>query len=117
MKRFILGFLVFTSMVIFTGCSATNGYMGHVVQTQVQLNKANFNVISSVSGESSANYFFNIGLSKQDLIAQAKKDMLENANLHGSQAIVNITTDAKYSGFLFWRQEKVYISANVVEFK
>ena len=117
MKRFILSTLVLGSMALFTGCSATNGYMGHTVQTQVQLNKANFNVISSVSGEAAANYFLAIGPTKQDLIAQAKKDMLKKANLHGSEAIVNITTDVKYSGFLFWRQEKVYISANVVEFK
>jgi len=117
MKRFILSTLVFGSMALFTGCSATNGYMGHEVQTQVQLNKANFNVISSVSGEATADYFLNIGPSKQDLIAQANKNMLKKANLHGSQALANITTDVKCSGFLIWTQEKVYISANIIEFK
>jgi hypothetical protein len=50
--------------------------MGHEVQTQVQLNKANFDVIKSIEGEATANYFLGIGLSKENLIARAKKDML-----------------------------------------
>ncbi|WP_457743878.1 DUF6567 family protein [Sulfurimonas sp.] len=112
-----LSILVFASMALFTGCSATNGYMGHEVQTQVQLNKANFNVIKSVEGEASANYFLGMSPSDGNLIAQAKKDMLKKANLNGAQALVNITTDVKSTGFLIWRQKKVYISANVIEFK
>ena len=94
-----------------------NRYMGHTVQTQVQLNKANFDVINFVSGQAQANYFLGVGPSKQDLIAKAKNDMLKKAKLHGSQALANITTEIKKSGFLFWRQEKVYISANVIQFK
>jgi len=117
MKRFIVGSLVIGSMALFSGCSATNGYMGHGVQTQVQLNKANFNVIGTVSGEASANYFLGMGPSNQDIIAQAKNNMLQKAHLHGSQAIANIITDEKNSYFLFWKQEKVYMSANIIEFK
>ncbi|RJP47603.1 MAG: hypothetical protein C4548_00710 [Desulfobacteraceae bacterium] len=37
--------------------------------------------------------------------------------LKGPQALVNVTTDIKYSGFFFWRQKKVYVSADVVQFK
>ena len=77
MKRFILSVLVFASMALFTGCSMTNGYMGHGTQTQVQLNKANFNVIKSVEGEATSNHFLGIGPTDQNLIAQAKRNMLK----------------------------------------
>ena len=117
MKRFKFSILVVALVALFSGCSMTNGYLGHGVQTQVQLNQANFTILKTVEGEASANYFFGINLSNQDLIAAAKKDMLKKANLHGSQALVNITTDSKGSQFIIWGQRKVYISADVVEFK
>jgi hypothetical protein len=117
MKRFIQSILVLGLITVFTGCSIRDGYMGHQVQTQVQLNKANFDVIKSIEGEATANYFLGIGLSKENLIARAKKDMLNKANLHGSQALVNITTDIKSAWFLIGRKETIYMSANIVEFK
>jgi len=117
MKRFIQSILVIGLIALFTGCSTTSGYMGHQVQTQVQLNKANFNVIKSVEGEATANYFLGIGLSEENLIARAKKDMLKKANLQGSQALVNITTDSKDSWFFIGRKETIYMSASIVEFK
>jgi len=117
MKRFILSVLVFASMALFTGCSMTRGYMGHEVQTQVQLNQANFNIVKSVEGEATASYFLGIGFSEENLIARAKKDMLKKANLHGSQALVNITTDRKGSWYFLGRSETIYISADIVEFK
>jgi len=117
MKRFIQSALVFGSIALFTGCSNTSGYIGHGVQTQVQLNKANFDVIKSVEGEASASYFLGIGLSKENLLARAKKDMLKKANLHGSQALVNVTTDGEGSWYLIGRTETIYISAEVIEFK
>ena len=117
MKRFIQSALILGLIALFSGCSSTSGYMGHGVQTQVQLNKANFNVIKSVEGEATSNYFLGIGPTDQNLIAQAKRNMLKKANLNGSQAFANITTDVKSSWFLIWRQKKVYMSANIIEFK
>ncbi|HIC12951.1 MAG TPA: hypothetical protein EYO75_06230 [Sulfurimonas sp.] len=117
MKRFIQSVLVLGLIALFTGCSVTNGSMGHVAQTQVQLSKANFDIVKSVEGEASASYFLGIGLSKENLVARAKKDMLKKANLHGSQALVNITTDSKGTFYPFFRKKTIYISADVVEFK
>ena len=101
--------------ILATGCSRTGGYLHHM--TEVQLGQANFDVVKSVTGEASANYFLGIGPSQQDLFAQAKRDMVAKAGLEGSQALVNITTDTKISWFLLWRQREVSMSADVVQFK
>jgi hypothetical protein len=42
--------------------------------------------------------------------------MLTNAGLTGAQAVVYVTTDVQAKAFLFWRQKKVYVPAEVVEF-
>ena len=114
-KKVRLG-LVMCGVILLTGCSMTGGYIGHNISTDVQLNQANFTVVKSVTGEAQANYFLGIGPSKQDLFGQAKRDMINNAQLKGSQALINVTTDAKLTGFIFWRQQKVTVSAEVVQF-
>ena len=100
-----------------SGCSMTRGNIGHSITTNVQLNEANFKVLGSVFGEAQVNYIFGIGPSDQDLLSQAKIDMLSKADLvGGAKAIVNVTTDVQRTGFLIWRQKKAYVSAEVIEF-
>ncbi len=100
-----------------SGCSMTRGNIGHSITTDVQLSEANFKVLGSVSGEASADYIFGIGPSDQNLLSQAKRDMLSRADLvGGAKAIVNVTTDVKHTGFILWRQRKAYVSAEVIEF-
>jgi hypothetical protein len=101
----------------FTGCSTSSGHIGHFIGTEVQLNQANFDVVGSVTGEASASYFISIGPSRQNIIAQAKQDMIKKARLQGSQALVYVTTDTKYTWFPLWRQQMAYVSAEIVEFK
>lgn len=107
---------VITSVML-TGCSMTRGYIGHSMQTEVQLSEANFDVVRSVTGQAQADYFFGIGPSEQDLLGQAKRDMVTKADLKGSEALINVTTDIKNSWFLFWRGRTAYVSAEVVRFK
>jgi len=105
--------------LLFAGCSTTGGYMGHAVLTEVQLSQANYTVIKTVTGTSSADYFFGIGPSDQDLIGQAKRDLLNKAQLSGSQAIINVTTDIKHTsflGYLVWYQKVAYVTAEVIQF-
>jgi hypothetical protein len=117
-RKLVVVLVVFAVAIIMTGCSTTTGYLGHTVTTEVQLSQANFDVIGSVTGEAEANYFIGFGPSKQNIVGQAKRDMINKANLKGSQALVNVTTDVKYSWFpIFWRQQKAYVSAEIVEFK
>lgn len=100
-----------------SGCSMTRGNIGHSIITDVQLSEANFKVLGSVTGEASANYILGIGPSDQDLLSQAKRDMLSRADLvGGAKAIINVTTDIKFNGFILWRQRTAYVSAEVIEF-
>ena len=116
-RKLVVVFGVFSIGMIMTGCSMTNGSIGNAIVTEVQLNQANFDVLRSVTGEASASYFLGIGPSKQNLYATAKQDMLRKAKLKGSQALVNITSDKKNSGFIIWSQQKIYVSAEIVQFK
>jgi hypothetical protein len=117
-RKLIVVFGVFSIGMIMTGCSASNGFIGHSITTEVQLNQANFDVVRSVNGEASANYFLGFGPSQQNMIGQAKREMINKAKLKGSQALVNVTTDVKYSWFpIIWRQQKAYVSAEIVQFK
>jgi len=111
--------LLFTLLLagFVSGCSFTRGNIGHSITTDVQLSEANFKVLDSVSGEATADYFFGIGPSDQNLLSQAKRDMLSKAGLvGGAKAIINVTTDTKYSGFILWRSRTAYVSAEVIEF-
>jgi len=99
-----------------SGCTYyCDGYLGQVT-TDVQLSQSNFHIVKSVAGSATADYWFGIGPSKQDLVGRARRDMLANAGLTGAQAVVYLTTDVQAKGFLFWRQKMVYVSAEVVEF-
>ena len=111
----VLGALVIGIMT--TACSTTVGYIGHGIQTEVHLSQANFDVIKSVTGEAQADYYFGIGPTNQNLLYQAKQDMSAKAGLKGSQAFINVTTDITRKWFFFWREKKVVMSAEVVQFK
>ena len=103
-------------LLVTAGCTYyCDGYLGQV-STDVQLSQSNFHIVKSVAGSATADYWFGIGPSKQDLVGRARRDMLANAGLTGAQAVVYLTTDVQAKGFLFWRQKMVYVSAEVVEF-
>ncbi len=103
-------------LLLTAGCTYyCDGYLGQV-STEVQLSQSNFHVVKSVVGNAITDYWFGIGPSDQDLIGRARRDMLANAGLTGAQAIVYVTTDVQAKGFMFWRQKKVYVSGEVVEF-
>jgi len=116
-KSLSIALVVLAIAVMGAGCSSTKGFIGHGILTEVQLGQANFDVIKSVTGQAQADYFFGIGPSDQDLLGRAKRDMIAQAQLKGSQAVVNVTTDIKVSGFLIWFQQKAYVSGEVVQFK
>jgi hypothetical protein len=116
-RKSIVALGIFLIGIIMTGCSASSGHLGHSITTEVQLNQANFDVIGSVTGEASANYFLGFGPLQQNIIGQAKRDMINKAKLKGSQALINVTTDTKMTWFILWRQQKYYVSAEIVQFK
>lgn len=115
--RIVLLIFLLLIAIIFTGCSWHQGYIGHAITTEVQLNNANYKVIGTANGTASADYIFGIGPADQNLYEQARRDMITKANLTGfPRAVINVTSDVKYSWFLIWRNETVYVSGDIVEF-
>lgn len=114
----LIGLMIVLAMFL-AGCSSQYGYIGHTMQTQVQLSGKNFKVVDSVTGISSAIYVLMVfGPLEQNLMDQARRDMIRKANLLGySKAIVNVTTDVKTTLFYpFFFQKTCYVSGEVVEF-
>lgn len=95
--------------------SATSN--ANLTQTQVQLTKKNFRVVRNVSGESTQNYVFGIGgMSRKSMDETAISDMYRNANLKGSQVIINTNVSHKSKMILIYNQVKAIATGTVIEF-
>lgn len=118
-SKSILILIALSACILITGCSMTNGFIGHSIQTDVQLNHANFTVLKTVTGSASATYILGIGPSDQDLMNQARQNMINKADLMGkSRAIINVTTDLETDFFyVIWIRKTAYVSGEVVEFQ
>lgn len=111
--------LVSLSLCLLCSCSAhlykTSNH--NISETQVVLDKANFTVIGTVSGSASASYILGIGgLSQESLKGNAVTKMYENANLTGSQAIINVTFKQRVSNILIYSEVEYTASGSIVEF-
>ncbi len=104
----------------FIGCTYShNGYIGHSINTEISLTKANYKVIKSVSGQASDDYIlYFFGADEQNLMGKARRDMINKADLIGKpRAVINITTDIVTSGFIpFVITKTCYASGEVIEF-
>lgn len=104
-----------------TSCSISyeNTKNASLWQTNIQLNSDNYRIVKQISGESSATYIFGIGgLSKKALTESAISDMLDNAGLTGSQAIINTTYYVKTVNIVspIYFKRTAYATAYVIEF-
>jgi hypothetical protein len=112
-------FLVAT--IFLSGCGISSGlvnqYSVNGANSNVILQKKNFKVVETVSGESSDSYIFFIGGHKQNLVAKAKQNMIDNAKLLGtSKAIINITTE-EHDVFKFVYMKRIItVHGTVIEF-
>ena len=89
----------------------------NVTQTQVVLDKANFNVIGTVDGVATATYLLGIGgLSEKSLKGNAIADMYERANLKGSQAIINVNFKRCVEYVLIVQEIEYTASGVIIEF-
>lgn len=115
-----ISFLIIGAMLLLSSCAIHNGLTSNLNNhtTEVVLSKKNFKVVEAVKGEAQAMYIFGIGgLSKKAMIAEARANMLSNANIVGSsKAIINETVEIKHSLFPFVRLNKVTVSGHIVEF-
>lgn len=87
-------------------------------QTSVVLSQNNYQVKRQVSGESKGIYVFGIGnLKKKALESNAINEMMKNANLRGSQAIVNISVKQNIKMITpIYVEVKVIATGTIVEF-
>jgi hypothetical protein len=107
----IAGFLIISAL---TSCAFHTGVMNN----SVQLNQNNFKYVRNATGVAKTTKIIGIGGNeKQALVAEAKKDLLDNYPLKDGQALANIVVDFKTSIFLFLTETKVTVTADIVEFK
>lgn len=118
MKKALLAGLV-CSMLMLTSCGVSRQATANtnVTQTEVVLAKSNYKVIGMVEGESSQNYWFGMGgLSKKSLGESAMSEMYKNAQLRGSQAIINVNVSYKNKFILIHNQAKAIATGTIIEF-
>ena len=96
---------------------ATSNY--NQLQTQVVLNQANFEVVGTAKGECTQVYIFGIGgMSKNSMRESATSEMHKNANLRGSQAIINSNVNFKYTTILgVYTTVTATANGTIIEFK
>jgi hypothetical protein len=113
--------LFLAAIISLSGCGVSSGlvnqYNVNGTNSNVILQKKNFKVIGTVSGESKDSYIFFIGGYKQNLVASAKQKMIENAGLEGtSKAIINITIE-EHDVFKFvYIKRVITVHGTVIEF-
>lgn len=118
MKKFLIASVACIALLT-TSCGVSREATDNrnVTQTEVVLAKKNYKIVKMVSGESSQNYWFGIGgMSKKSLGESAMSEMYKNANLTGSQAIINVNVAYKNKIILIHNQIKAIATGTVVEF-
>ena len=111
--------VIICSLLMFTGCGMMNNLTtnANLTQTQVQLSSNNYHIVKQVVGEATDTYILGIGgLGKAALANTSYANMLQNANLQGSQAIIHSTTSEKVRNILVWTQRTVVTTGLVIEF-
>lgn len=100
------------------GASSNMTFNQNQMQTNVVLSQNNFTVVKTVTGEASSSYVFGIGGRKQaEAKTSAMNQMIQNAELTGSQAIVNTSISIHEQTVLgIWFKVTAYAVGTVVEF-
>lgn len=121
MKKAINFLLVSIVAIVMASCAGLNTtpYPNDPVQTKVIIKEANYTIVKEVEGSWSATYIFGIGgYSKNSLTNNAIGDMYKNAQLTGSQQIINITTTVSTKSVLgIYLKREVRAHGYVIEFK
>lgn len=120
MKRLFVFASICLSILLVSSCGASSNmtFNQNQMQTNVVLSQNNFTVVKTVTGEASSSYVFGIGGRKQaEAKASAMNQMIQNAELTGSQAIVNTSISIHEQTVLgIWFKVMAYAVGTVVEF-
>ena len=90
MKKIIFRNLLFASIIVsFGSCAFHTG----MIQNSAVIQSNNFNCVKrNVSGTSATHYILGIGgLSKDELVAEAKQNLMTQNKIKDNQTLVNIT--------------------------
>ena len=117
-KRSIAGIIALAGLM--TGCAASSQMTlnQNIAQTNVELSQKNYRVVGTVEGQASITRVLGIGgISKKAIKANSHAEMVKNANLKGSQALINVTTEIKMRGFIPFYTKNVYTThGQIIEF-
>lgn len=94
MKKIYLFAITIASALFLSACSAQFHQVSNqnLLETQVVLSQKNFKVVRSVEGSNTVTKILGIGgLSKRAMRDNAIAEMLQNAHLSSSQAVVNVS--------------------------
>ena len=113
-------FLVAMVAIIFASCAGinTSSVSNNVPETKLILKEANYQIVGEATGEWTATYVFGIGgLSKKALKTNALGEMYKNAQLTGTQQIINVTTTVSTKTILgIYTKQSVIAHGYVIEF-
>ena len=113
-------FLITMVAVLLASCAGLNttSYKNDPLETKVILKEANYKIVKEVEGEWSAVYVFGIGgLSKKALTTNAISEMYKNAQLTGSQQIINITTTTSIEQWVVYTKKRAIARGYIIEFE
>lgn len=112
--------LSFVALFIFSSCGVHRSLVSDTDShhLKVVLDEANYKIIKYVEGDAVAHYFMGMGdISRRALIAEARRNMLEQANLQGtSRVVINETVEMETRRNFLSTDLRCIVSAYVVEF-
>ena len=114
MKRLLV--FVFIG-ILFQGCISLHN--GIIAPNSVDVSTDNFQIIKTIDGKATAEYFLGLGGGgRKGLVKEAKRDMYKNHPPSSNEMITNITVDDKKLFFLggLYIEHTVFVSADVVRF-
>ena len=110
-------------MIVFvlslTSCGVHSGltYNTNNTNTEVVLSKKNFKVVQTIKGQATDTKVFGFGGLKKSVLAEARKNMLEQANLQGTaRAVINERVEIHRSYLFIMQTYAITVTAEVVEF-
>lgn len=120
MKNSLRALAAIVLLTFMSSCGVGYAYVFNHNQnaTQVHLAENNFNVVDKVSGSAEVSYVLIFGgMSKSQLYKNAYEQMVKEAELTGSKALINVLTEEHVGGIPpFYYKRTITVSANVVEF-
>ena len=120
MKKLIILVAICTSILFFSGCAGMKDMTYNTMnRTEVVLSQNNFKVIGQAEGTTYATYIFGIGgYNKKRLQENAVQQMYKNANLTGSQTIINVNYTSTVKSVLgVYTKRQVTAYGTIIEFK